>query len=72
MTLDTLIPRSMSGKIIAVVLAIGISLAVADHWMHLLGILPFLIILACPLMHLFMHHGHPGHAHHVAKEKGDV
>jgi hypothetical protein len=24
--------------------------------------LPWLLILACPLMHLFMHHGH-GHGH---------
>jgi hypothetical protein len=24
--------------------------------------LPFLVVLACPLMHLFMHHGH-GHHH---------
>ncbi len=29
---------------------------------HLLGILPFLFLLACPLMHLFMHGGH-GHGH---------
>jgi Flp pilus assembly protein TadB len=30
------------------------------HWRHLLDALPFLVVLACPLMHLFMHHGH-GH-----------
>ncbi len=31
-----------------------------DHKAHLLGALPWLIVLACPLMHLFMHrrHGH--------------
>jgi hypothetical protein len=23
--------------------------------------LPFLILLACPLMHIFMHHGHHHH-----------
>lgn len=28
------------------------------HWRHLLDALPFLVVLACPLMHLFMHHGH--------------
>jgi hypothetical protein len=22
------------------------------------GYLPFLVLLACPLMHMFMHHGH--------------
>lgn len=29
-----------------------------EHWGHVLGALPYLILLACPLMHLFMHHGH--------------
>ena len=31
-----------------------------EHRAHLLGALPYLLILACPLMHFF-HHG--GHAH---------
>ena len=34
-----------------------------EHRAHLFGALPFLLILLCPLMHLFMHHGHGGHAH---------
>ncbi|SFL14512.1 DUF2933 domain-containing protein [Falsiroseomonas stagni] len=29
-----------------------------EHWGHAFGALPYLILLACPLMHLFMHHGH--------------
>ena len=28
------------------------------HNEHLLQLLPFLFVLACPLMHLFGHHGH--------------
>jgi Flp pilus assembly protein TadB len=28
------------------------------HGAHLAAALPFLVILACPLMHLFMHRGH--------------
>lgn len=36
---------------------------VTEHSAHLFGILPYLIFLACPLMHLFMHHGHGGHDH---------
>lgn len=33
----------------------------AEHRAHLLGVLPFLLLLGCPLMHLFMHgHGHGG------------
>lgn len=31
---------------------------VTEHTAHLFGVLPYLILLACPLMHLFMHHGH--------------
>lgn len=34
-----------------------------EHRAHLFGVLPFLLILLCPLMHLFMHGGHGGHAH---------
>ena len=33
-----------------------------EHRAHLLGALPFLLLLACPLMQLFMHGGH-GHGH---------
>ena len=29
-----------------------------EHRAHLLGALPYLLLLSCPLMHLFMHHGH--------------
>jgi hypothetical protein len=29
-----------------------------EHQAHLLGALPYLILLLCPLLHLFMHHGH--------------
>lgn len=29
----------------------------AEHWAHALPFLPWLFLAACPLMHLFMHHG---------------
>lgn len=32
-----------------------------EHRAHLYGTLPYLIVLLCPLMHLFM--GHGGHGH---------
>ena len=32
-----------------------------EHQAHLLAALPYLILLLCPLMHVFMHHGHSGH-----------
>lgn len=32
-----------------------------EHWGHTLGALPYLLLLACPLLHLF--HGHGGRSH---------
>lgn len=29
-----------------------------EHWGHVFGLLPYLLFLACPVMHLFMHAGH--------------
>lgn len=36
-----------------------------EHLAHVVGVLPYLILLACPLMHIFMHggHGHGSHGH---------
>ncbi|WP_374554271.1 DUF2933 domain-containing protein [Aquitalea pelogenes] len=36
----------------------------SEHRAHVLGVLPYLLLFACPLMHLFMHHGHHGHHGH--------
>jgi hypothetical protein len=33
---------------------------IAEHRAHLIEFLPFVLLLACPLLH-FMHHGHGGH-----------
>ncbi len=36
-----------------------------EHYVHVLGYLPYVLLLACPLMHLFGHgHGRHGHHHH--------
>lgn len=40
-----------------------------DHRDHALGVLPYLLILACPLMHLFHHHRH-GHHHGHTHQTG--
>ena len=45
-----------------VMLAIAVFFLLTEHRAHALGVLPFLLLLACPLMHLFGHHGH-GHRH---------
>jgi len=40
-------------------LAIAVFFIVKEHNAHLLGILPYLLLLACPLLHWF-HGGHRG------------
>ena len=53
--------RSPTGFILVAFLAIAGFFLVTEHRAHLLGILPFLLLLACPLLHLLMHGGHGGH-----------
>lgn len=48
---------NMLWLIIPAVLGLAL-LLLTDHRQHRLDFLPFLILLACPMMHLFMHHGH--------------
>lgn len=40
--------------------AIAAYFLLSEHRAHFFGALPFLLLLACPLMHIFMHHGHGG------------
>ena len=42
-------------------LLVGGFFLLTEHTAHVFGLLPWLLILACPLMHLFMHHGHGHH-----------
>jgi hypothetical protein len=45
---------------------IGGFFLIAEHRAHVVPYLPFLLLAACPLMHMFMHggHGHGGHSDH--------
>ena len=42
--------------------AFGVASIAYDHRVHVIAALPYLLLLACPLMHLFMMLGHGGHA----------
>ncbi len=42
-------------------LAIAGFFLVSEHQAHIFGALPYLLLLACPLLHWFMHRGHGGH-----------
>ena len=50
--------RTRSGMILMGFLAITGFFLIMEHAAHVLGALPYLLLAACPLMHLFMHHGH--------------
>ena len=52
---------SRSGLAVTLVVAtLGVYL-LATHTGHVLAALPYLLLLACPLMHLFGHRHHSGH-----------
>lgn len=53
--------RSPAKIALFIFLAIAAFFLFTEHLAHLAGILPYLLLLACPLMHLFMHGGHGGH-----------
>ena len=49
----------------AVFLAVAGFFLWTEHRAHLLGVLPYLLFLLCPLIHMFTHrgHGHGGNRH---------
>lgn len=61
---------SRTGVATVVAIAILSFLIYTGHTAHLLGALPYLLILSCPLLHIFMHGGH-GHHHGGQKPKSD-
>lgn len=57
--------------------AIALVLLWGEHRVHMVEALPWLILLACPLMHIFMHGkhghggGHGGHQHGRQRDEHD-
>lgn len=51
--------RSRSGSLMFVVIGVIGLYLVIEHSTHVLAVLPYLVLLACPLMH-FLHRGHGG------------
>lgn len=65
--------RSGSGIAALVMIAAVSYFLFMEHRQHLFQTLPYLIILLCPLMHIFMHgsHGHH-HAEHEDKSPHEL
>lgn len=43
-----------------------------EHGAHLLGALPYLLLLLCPVIHLLMHRGHGRHASRGVHDRDDT
>lgn len=52
--------------------AIALVLMWEEHKAHILGVLPYLFLLACPLMHIFMHGGHGHGGQHDGRDPSGV
>jgi len=63
-------PSGVAGAMVSVVLGFYL---LREHWYHIAGYWSYLLLLACPLMHLFHggHHGHGGHSHSNNKSGND-
>lgn len=53
--------RFRSGGVLLGFLAIAAFFVFTEHRAHLLGILPYLLLLLCPLLHWLLHGGHGDH-----------
>lgn len=51
-------PSIVAGGMLLLIVAFYL---LREHWSHLSGTWPYLLLLLCPLMHLFMHRGHGRH-----------
>jgi hypothetical protein len=56
--------KSRTGMVLPVFLAIATFFLITEHTVHFFGLLPYALLLLCPLLHLFMHGGHGGHSDH--------
>ena len=69
MTSTTSDKWSATGRTVFLVFGLIVAtLIIYEHRIHVLGFLPYLFLLTCVVMHLFMHHGQGGH---VGQWRGD-
>ena len=57
--------RSKAVWVLIAFLAIAAFFLITEHTAHFFGVLPFALLLLCPLLHLFMHGGHGDHGSHA-------
>lgn len=60
---------SKAGLVLLGFVVVAGALLFTEHRAHVFGILIWLPLLLCPLMHLFMHGGHGGHGGHAGHDQ---
>lgn len=64
--------RSPLGVFMLVAGAVGVYFLLTEHLTHVTQAIPYLFLLACPLMHLFHGHGRHHHAGHDPEASKDL
>jgi hypothetical protein len=63
--------RSPVGMFVLIAGGVGLYYLLTEHLTHVTQAIPYLLLLACPVMHLFGHgHGPHGHSDH-RPDKGE-
>lgn len=62
---------SKTGLVTIAFLLIAAFFLLTEHKAHTLAALPFLLLLACVPLHMFMHGGHGGHSSHGRHKEPD-
>lgn len=60
--------KSRTGIALIMLALVVVFYLLREHWAHVLGNWPYLLLLLCPLMHLFGHGGHGGHVNSDANK----
>jgi hypothetical protein len=60
---------SPSGLVLLAFLAIAAFFLFTEHWAHVLGALPYVLVFLCPVLHLLLHGWHQhDHTDHTAQQ----
>jgi hypothetical protein len=62
--------RSRSGLALLGFIGIAAFFLFTEHRAHVVGALPYVLLLLCPLLHFFGHGGHGGHGEGAGKDDG--
>lgn len=60
--------KSPTGVVVIMLALIAVFYMLREHWAHVVGNWAYLLLLLCPLMHVFGHGGHGGHSHRQGSE----